>query len=142
MTDPEDCWPGDPDGDLTAEEYDELLRGYCNDDESPIPGEFIRDLDGVWFTRGGGMDVGANGYHLWHNGMDPIYAAGSCVCAGRSIPLGVLREATDMFKAMLERSNDVFTFSPKAVVHIKWMIDLGEAALAAKPSKEVQYVET
>lgn len=142
MSDPDDCWPGDEDGKMTAEEYDTLLRGGVERVSSPVPGEFVRGAAHVWFVHGGGFDVGANGYHLWHNGSDPVYAAGSQIAGGHAVPIPVLREATDILKRMLERSAyAAFPFSPKAIVHLQWLIDLGEAALSATPSEDIQSVD-
>lgn len=137
MTDPDDCWPGDPDGAMTAEEYEALLY----DAESPVPGEFIRTPTGVWFVRGRDSCVGGKGYHLWHTGMDPVYAAGSCIAAGVEVPLSVLREATDILKCILENERGVFELSEKAKAHLRWLVTLGETALAAEPNENVQYVE-
>jgi len=119
--------------DMSIDEYASYLELGGDTGESPIPGEFIRDDDKVWFVSGGSQCVGS-AFCNWHNGMDAVYAVGSSTIANVGIDCETLEEALNI----LERI-DVFD-SPYDKVERDWLVELGRAAIAAKPSESVQYV--
>jgi hypothetical protein len=127
-----DIQPGDPTGEMSPYGYNRFLRGP----RSPIPGEFVRDRDSVSFVTG----VGAFGFHLWHDHrQDPIFTVGELIEAGKPVPLDVLSGALGRFDHILEKLQD--ELSDKAVVHIKWLIDLCRGSLEAGVSEDQQSVK-
>lgn len=120
--------------DMTVDEYGDWLQSP----ESNVPGEVIRDKDGVWFCRGGNADVGANGFCQWHNDTDVVYAVGSTIIAGQAVPLEMLRRCVRRLKEIRDNGGGR---TQRDLVHLDWLIDLSVAALKMSPSEEVQYVE-
>lgn len=121
---------------MSVEDYASFLAFGSEDGctESPIPGEFIHDFDGrIWFVSGGSLCVGC-AFCDWHNGMDAVYAVGSSTIANAGIDCDTLQDAVDLLKRI-----DQFD-SPYDRVERDWLVELAEAALAASPSNDVQYV--
>jgi len=118
---------------MTIDEYACYLAYGTDTEESPIPGEFIRDDGRVWFVSGGSQCVGC-AFCNWHSGMDAVYAVGSSTIANVGIDCETLDEALDI----LERI-DVFD-SEYDRVERDWLVELGRAAINAQPSESVQYV--
>ena len=121
---------------MTIDEYESFLAFGASDgsDESPIPGEFIHDFEGlVWFVSGGSQCVGS-AFCQWHSGMDAVYAVGSSTIANVGIDCDTLGDAVELLKAVT-----IFD-SEYDRVERDWLVELAEAAIAATPSDDVQYV--
>lgn len=119
----------------SPDEYGDYLRFGGADGWSPIPGEFIKDYERIWFVSGGSQCVGS-AFCKWHNGMDPIYSVGSCTIANIGVTPEKLEEAVMILEAM-----DGFNLIDKYDhEERKWLIELSRAALSASPSDDVQFV--
>jgi translation elongation factor EF-4 len=120
--------------DMTIDEYAGYLAFGDENGESPIPGEFIHDTDGVvWFMSGGSQCVGS-AFCEWHSGVDAVYAVGSSTIANVGINCDTLRDAIGILEQI-----DMFD-SDYDRVERDWLVELGRAALNAQPSESVQSV--
>lgn len=121
---------------MTVENYAVFLAYGSEDgtEESPIPGEFIHDYEGlVWFVSGGGQCVGS-AFCMWHSGMDAVYAVGSSTIANVGIDCDTLLKAVNLLESIEEFD------SAYDRVERDWLVELSRAAIQAMPSDEVQYV--
>lgn len=130
------CCPNCSCGYVEPSDYGNWLRFGDDRGESPIPGDFIHDLDGrVWFVSGGSQCVGC-AFCNWHSGMDAVYAVGSSTIANVGIDCETLQTAVELLEAIDPDRLD----SPYANEERLWLIELGRAALAATPSDDLQTV--
>ena len=124
----------------SVEEYeDRLLYGMPDTGEdSGICRDFKRDSDKVWFVSGGSECFGQE-LCQWHNNCDAIYAAGSSTISNVGVPLTVLEDAIPLMDhnaLCADASGDEYN-----AAHARCLAKVMKAALAAKPSEEVQTLE-
>ena len=115
--------------------------------EEELPGEFRKGEEGICFIT----TLAGNGWHLWHNGMDTIYAVGSQIAANRPVPPAYLLEGVEALERHLEEWQMRLGLgenydSPDEdrrldIAHLERLIAISRAALAAPVSEDVQSFE-
>jgi hypothetical protein len=132
-------------GETVDDYYERLLWGDEDGNDHSICPDFLRDVDAVWFVRGGSECFGEQ-LCQWHKDMDAIYAAGSSTIAGYGVPLDVLKEAIRLMDqrataASYDQDEPWCPARPYDAAHARALSAVMKAALEAKPSEEVQSYE-
>lgn len=123
---------------ICPDEYADYLRYGTDQVQSHIPGDFIHDLQGVfWFVSGGSQCVGS-AVCDWHGGPDSAcYAVGSCTIANAGINGEYLSACITELESIKYEDDDALFCNQERL----WLIELFKFALASNPDEECQCFE-